>query len=111
MGLVQKHGLAQTLKILVQDCALVESRGPWCLTFVLRRLENLTFFIEVICWALGFHKFRALGSLQFFLERSLVVELSKHFSFDDHFLFILIIFPLDCVLILLGENNVDVGHF
>ena len=54
-----------------QGCALVEPSGPWCLTFVLGRLENLSFFIEIICWAPGFHKFRALGSLQFFLEHSL----------------------------------------
>ena len=25
--------------------------GPWRLTFVLGRLENLSFFIEIICWA------------------------------------------------------------
>ena len=34
-----------------QGCALAEPAGPWCLTFVLGRLENLSFFIEIICWA------------------------------------------------------------
>ena len=85
---------------------LVESRGPWCITFVLWWLKNLSFFIEVICWAPGFNKCRALGSLQIFLRAQPCRWVVK-----DHFLFILIIFPLDCVLILLGENNVDVGHF
>ena len=46
-----------------QGCSLVEPSGPLCLTFVLGRLENLSFFVEIICWAPGFHKFRALGSL------------------------------------------------
>ena len=35
----------------VQGCALAEPGGPWCLTFVLRRLESLSFSIEIICWA------------------------------------------------------------
>ena len=34
-----------------QGCALAEPGGPWCLTFVLGRLENLSFFIQIICWA------------------------------------------------------------
>ena len=33
-----------------QGCALAEPRGPWRLTFALGRLENLTFFIQIICW-------------------------------------------------------------
>ena len=24
--------------------------GPWCLTFALGQLENLSFFIQIICW-------------------------------------------------------------
>ena len=46
-----------------QGCALEEPGGPWCPTFVLGRLKN--------AGHTGFHKFRALGSLQFFLEHSL----------------------------------------
>ena len=34
-----------------QGCALAEPGGPWHLTFVLGRLENLCFLIEIICWA------------------------------------------------------------
>ena len=34
-----------------QGCALVEPGGPWRLTFALGRLENLRFFIKIICWA------------------------------------------------------------
>ena len=36
---------------ILQGCALAERGGPWRLTFVLGRLENLSFFIEIICWA------------------------------------------------------------
>ena len=40
--------------------------------FFLVQLENLCFFIEIIyAGHTGFDKFRALGSLQFFLEHSL----------------------------------------
>ena len=35
----------------IQGCALAEPGGPWRLTFALGRLENLTFFIQIICWA------------------------------------------------------------
>ena len=34
-----------------QGCALVEPGGPWRVTFALGRLENLRFFIKIICWA------------------------------------------------------------
>ena len=34
-----------------QGCALVEPGGPWRLTFALGQLENLRFFIQIICWA------------------------------------------------------------
>ena len=34
-----------------QGCALAEPGGPWRLTFALGRLENLRFFIQIICWA------------------------------------------------------------
>ena len=35
----------------LQDCALAEPGGPWCLTFAPGRLENLRFFIQIISWA------------------------------------------------------------
>ena len=34
-----------------QGCALAEPGGPWCLTFALRQIENLSFLIQVICRA------------------------------------------------------------
>ena len=34
-----------------QSCALAEPGGPWRLTFALGRLENLRFFIQIICRA------------------------------------------------------------
>ena len=34
-----------------QGCALAEPSGPWCLTFALGQLENLSFFIQIIFWA------------------------------------------------------------
>ena len=34
-----------------QGCALAEPGGPWRLTFVPGRLENLIFFIQIIRWA------------------------------------------------------------
>jgi len=33
-----------------QGCALAEPGGPWRLTFAFGRLENLRFFIQIICW-------------------------------------------------------------
>ena len=35
----------------MQGCALAEPSGPWCLTFALWQLENLRFFIQIICCA------------------------------------------------------------
>ena len=35
----------------LQGCALAEPGGPWRPTFILGRLENLRFFIQIICWA------------------------------------------------------------
>ena len=32
-----------------QGCALAEPGDPWRLTFALGRLENLRFFIQIIC--------------------------------------------------------------
>ena len=34
-----------------QGCALAELSGPWHPTFALGWLENLRFFIQIICWA------------------------------------------------------------
>ena len=32
------------------DHAPAEPGGPWSLTFALGQLENLRFFIQIICW-------------------------------------------------------------
>ena len=34
-----------------QGCALAEPIGPWHPTFALGQIENLRFFIQIICWA------------------------------------------------------------
>ena len=49
--------MAATTQALMppQGCALAEPGGLWHLTFVLGQLENLCFFIEIICWAYNFH--------------------------------------------------------
>ena len=55
-----------------------EPGGPWCRTFALGQLENLNFFIQIICWVPPrFYRFRALGSLQFSLEHSLPTDHSS----------------------------------
>ena len=36
---------------ILQGCTLAALSGPWRLTFALRWLENLHFFIQIICWA------------------------------------------------------------
>ena len=38
-------------KLSRQGCALVGPGGPWRLTFAPGRLEDLRFFIQIICWA------------------------------------------------------------
>ena len=45
------------------------------LTSASRRLENLCFFIETLCWAPRPHRFRALGLSQFFLYKSFCLKL------------------------------------
>ena len=58
--------------VVGQGCAVAEPGGLWRLTFVLGQLENLCFFIEIICWAHRISQVQStgarLGSLQFFLE-------------------------------------------
>ena len=36
---------------ILQGCTIAALSGPWRLTFALRWLENLHFFIQIICWA------------------------------------------------------------
>ena len=58
--------------LLNQGCAPAEPGSPWYLTFDLRRLESLRFSHKSFVGHPRFHSFRALGSLQFSLEHSLV---------------------------------------
>ena len=50
-----------------QGCALAESGGPWRLTFVLARLENLSFFIDIICWVHWTSQVQSTGLPSIFL--------------------------------------------
>ena len=60
---------------LIPGCALEEPSGPyWCLTFDLGRLEDLTFLFKSYAGHPWFYRFKALGSLQFSLEQSLVID-------------------------------------
>ena len=62
---------------LFQGCAQAEPGGPWRLTFTLGQLENLRFFIQINAGHPRFYSFRALGSVQFSLEHSLVFTLLR----------------------------------
>ena len=50
-----------------QGCALAKPSGPWRLTFVLGRLEKLSFFIEIICWAHWISQVQSTGLPSIFL--------------------------------------------
>ena len=54
-----------------QGCAIAETGGLWGPTFALRWLENLSLFMQIICWQPRFYRFRPLGSLYFPLQHSL----------------------------------------
>ena len=49
-------------------CALAEPGGPWPLTFVIGRLENLRFFIQITCWAPWILQFQTTGLPPIFLR-------------------------------------------
>ena len=36
---------------LIQGCALAEPCDPWHITFAQGQLENIRFFIQILCWA------------------------------------------------------------
>ena len=57
-----------------QGCALAELSGPWRLTFVLGRLENLSFFIEIIRRAHWISQVQSTGLLSIFFEHSLDID-------------------------------------
>ena len=49
-------------------CALAEPGGPWPLTFVIGRLENLRVFIQITCWAPWILQFQTTGLSPIFLR-------------------------------------------
>ena len=58
-----------------QGCSRAVPCGPGCLTFPSSWEEKKSkSFLEIICGHLGFHRLMALGSLQFFLEHSLALQ-------------------------------------
>ena len=52
----------------MQGCALAEPGGPWHLTFALGWLENLRFFIQIICWAPWILQVQSTGLPSIFLR-------------------------------------------
>ena len=61
-------GMHNNFIVLGQGCALAEPGGPWRLTFVLGQLENLCFFIEIICWAHWISQVQSTGLPSIFLR-------------------------------------------
>ena len=54
-----------------QSCVVVERSGSWCLTFALGWLENLSFFIQMMCWAPWILQVQCIGLLSIFWALSL----------------------------------------
>ena len=52
----------------MQACALAEPGGPWRLLFALGQLENLRFFIQIICWAPCILQVQSTGLPSIFLR-------------------------------------------
>ena len=48
--MVVRFARFNTFALYYQGCALAGPGDPWRLTFALGRLENLSFFIQFICW-------------------------------------------------------------
>ena len=64
----QQFNEAFTLHPALQGCAVAEPGGPWRLTFVLGGLENLSFFIEIICWEHWISQVQSAGLPSIFLR-------------------------------------------
>ena len=59
---------------ILQGCALAECGGPWRLTFVLGRPENLSFSKEIIRRAHWISQVQSTGLLSVFLEHNLDID-------------------------------------
>ena len=92
--------MSTLLRAIFQGCALAEPSGPWRLTFAPGRLENLTFFIQIICWAPEILQVQSLGSLQFSLEHSLVFFATSYWNMAlfEHFGCIFCIMSVSLIL-------------
>ena len=64
----REHPLGQKKRSHTQDCALAEPGGPWRLIVILRGLENLSFFIEIICWAHWISQVQSTGLPSIFFK-------------------------------------------
>ena len=62
---------------MLQGCALAEPGGPWRLTFVLGRLENLSFFIEIVCWATWISQVQSTGLPSIFVRAQPCVKATQ----------------------------------
>ena len=76
---------------MLQGCALAEPGSPWCLTFVLGQLENLSFFIEIICWVHWISQVQSTGLPSIFPRAqpcapSALVCLSFFCRWSNHFM-------------------------
>lgn len=70
----------QSQSLSSQGCALAAPSGPWLLTYTGEQ-KILAYFVDIIYWAPGFHRFRALASRQlFFLEHSLAHVTSQQLN-------------------------------
>ena len=71
-----------------QGSALAEPGGPWSLTFVLGRPENLCFSIEIICWAHWISQVQSTGLPSIFLRAQLwfafLIEEEKRSLYLNH---------------------------
>ena len=57
-----------TFKFISQGCTQAVPGGLWRLTFALGQLENLTFFIQIICWAPWISQVQSTGLPSIFLR-------------------------------------------
>ena len=69
----EKKLLFGLILLLTQGRALAEPGGPWCLTFALGCLGNLSVSYNSYAGHRRFYRFRAPGFLQFSLEHSLML--------------------------------------
>ena len=76
----------------LQGCALAKPGDPWCQTFALGQLENLRFFVQIICWAPWILQVQCTGLPSIFLRaQSWVVPCYLPFSLAFLFFFLLLL--------------------